>query len=209
MQATFVILEPRVTPSEYTLELPVTIGRGREADLKFANGLISRRHCELVEYDGSIMVRDLGSRNGTFVSGNRVESAPLAPGELLTVGGITLRAVYGTPEDVALAPDRSAEAALSETLPMDDTMTVQAKSFADVADEEWPEEESSLEFEEEEEEMGADAIGAESEVQELKADEMEWLDEPEPQPQRTPDKSKPKKPSAADDDFDSFLEGLR
>jgi pSer/pThr/pTyr-binding forkhead associated (FHA) protein len=207
MQATFVILEPKVTPSEYTLDLPITIGRGREADLKFSNGLISRRHCELVEYDGSIMVRDLGSRNGTFVSGNRVESAPLAAGELLTVGGVTLRAVYGTPEDVALAPDRSAEAALLETIPMDDTMTVQAKSFADAEEEEWPDEESSLEFEEEEEEMGAEELGAESDVQELKAEEMEWLDEPEPQ--STADKSKPKKSSQADDDFDSFLEGLR
>src|SRR5690349_7961122 len=166
MQATFVILEPKVTPSEYTLELPITIGRGREADLKFSNGLISRLHCELVEDDGSILVRDLGSRNGTFVSGNRVESAPLAPGELLTVGGVTLRALYGSAEDVALAPDRSAEAALAETIPMDDTMMVQGKSFTDT--EAWPEEESSLEFEEDEEEIGAEEFGAEeSEVQEL------------------------------------------
>lgn len=195
MQATFVVIEPKLTPSEYTVELPVTIGRGRESNLKFSHGLLSRQHCELIEEDGEIIVRDLGSRNGTFVGGNRVESAPLAPGELLTVGGITLQAFYGRPEDVELARGKSAEAALAETIPMDDTLTIQAKSFADT--DEWPEEESSLEMEEEAE------IGAE----ELKADEMEWLDESEPQ--STADKSKSKKPSAADDDFDSFLEGLR
>ncbi|MCC7083958.1 MAG: FHA domain-containing protein [Pirellulales bacterium] len=190
MQATFVVIEPQLTPHEYTLDLPVTIGRGREANLKFSHGLISRRHCELVEDDGGIRVRDLGSRNGTFVGGNRVESASLAPGELLTVGGITLQAFYGVPEDVKLAPEKSAaEAALAETLPMDDTVTVQAKLFAEVAgQEEWPVEQSSLE---------------------MKGEEIEWLDESQPQAQSTAEKSSPQKPSEADDDFNKFLEGLR
>jgi pSer/pThr/pTyr-binding forkhead associated (FHA) protein len=192
MQATFVVIEPKLTPSEYTVELPATIGRGRESDLKFSHGLLSRKHCELVEDDGGILVRDLGSRNGTFIGGRRVESSPLAPGELLTVGGITLRAIYGDATDVMLAPEQAdqAEAALAETIPMDDTITIQAKPLAE--SEEWPEEESAMELE----------------AEELQADEIDWLDEPEAPATSTPESSTPKKP-ADDDDFDRFLEGLR
>ncbi len=50
-----------------------------------------------------MMVRDLGSRNGTFIRGQRVETAPVPAGELLTVGGITFRAIYG--EEALLAPE--------------------------------------------------------------------------------------------------------
>ncbi len=204
MQATFVVIEPKLIPSEYTVDLPATIGRGREANLKFPHGLLSRKHCELVEDDGGILVRDLGSRNGTFIGGRRVESAPLAPGELLTVGGITLRAIYGEPDDVMLAPEKSAaEAAMSETIPIDDTQTVKAKSFSDSLDdaEEWPEEESSLEFEADESEV------SQLEMEELEIEELEWLDEPESSSDK--ESSPPKKSSETDDDFDRFLEGLR
>lgn len=43
-----------------------------------------------------LMVRDLGSRNGTFVGDQRIadEPMPIKPGDVLTVGGVTLRAEY-------------------------------------------------------------------------------------------------------------------
>ena len=91
MQAKLVVVEPQLEPSEYKINLPLTIGRGREATLKLPHALVSREHCELFEDHGRIMVRDLGSLNGTFVSGQRVETAPLLPGDLLTVGSVTLR----------------------------------------------------------------------------------------------------------------------
>jgi pSer/pThr/pTyr-binding forkhead associated (FHA) protein len=197
MQATFVVIEPKLTPSQFTVELPATVGRGREADLKFSNGLLSRRHCELVEGEGGIVVRDLGSRNGTFIGGNRVERAPLAPGELLTVGGITMRAVYGEEDDVALAPaamGQSGASMLDETTSLDDTQTVRTDTAEEL--DEWPEEESSLEFE-----------PAEPATEELKTEELQWLDEPETT--ESPDAAPPKKAAEADDDFDQFLEGLR
>jgi predicted component of type VI protein secretion system len=195
MQATFVVIEPKLTPSQYTVELPATVGRGREADLKFSNGLLSRRHCELVEDEGGIVVRDLGSRNGTFIGGNRVERAPLAPGDLLTVGGITMRAVYGEEDDVALVPaaaGQSGASMLDETTSLDDTQTVKSGPAEEM--DQWPDEESSLEFE------PAEPVG-----EELKSEELEWLDEPAAE---SPDAAPPKK-SADDDDFDQFLEGLR
>jgi pSer/pThr/pTyr-binding forkhead associated (FHA) protein len=94
MQAKLVVVEPAGEPGEYEIELPLTIGRGQEASLQLRHALVSRQHCELFEDRGRIMVRDLGSLNGTFVSGERVDTAPLLPGQLLTIGTVTLRAVY-------------------------------------------------------------------------------------------------------------------
>jgi ABC transport system ATP-binding/permease protein len=95
MQAKLVVVEPHAQPDEYVVTLPTTIGRGREATLKLTHALISRQHCQLFADQGRIMVRDLGSLNGTFVGGHRVETAPLSSGELLTIGTVTLRVVYG------------------------------------------------------------------------------------------------------------------
>jgi predicted component of type VI protein secretion system len=95
MQAKLVVLQPDTQPNEYNITLPVTIGRGSEAELKLVHALVSRQHCELFLEQGHMMVRDLGSLNGTFVGGQRIETAPLMPGELLTVGSVTLRVMYG------------------------------------------------------------------------------------------------------------------
>ena len=64
--------------------------------------LISRHHCQLDIDPPSVRLRDLGSTNGTYVNGRKVESSLAEPsekvgcivngGDLLTVGGTTLRA---------------------------------------------------------------------------------------------------------------------
>jgi predicted component of type VI protein secretion system len=85
------------------LRLPTVLGRGREASLTVPHPLISRRHCELFEQDGLLMLRDLGSLNGTMVGGRRVALAPLPPGAEFTVGPLTFQAHYeyeGDPEAI-------------------------------------------------------------------------------------------------------------
>ncbi len=83
-----------VKTTELTLRLPSTIGRGRGTAIILPHPLVSRQHCELFESDGQLMVRDLGSLNGTFVNNQRITESLIAPGELLTVGTVTFRAVY-------------------------------------------------------------------------------------------------------------------
>ena len=51
--------------------------------------MVSRQHCELTEEDGVLMVRDLGSTNGTLLQGRRIDAAPLLPGTQFTVGPLT------------------------------------------------------------------------------------------------------------------------
>jgi len=63
----------------------VSIGRGR-GDLALDDLTVSSAHCE-IEYDGtSVTVRDVGSRNGTFVGGQRVSVTEIEPGTVFRVG---------------------------------------------------------------------------------------------------------------------------
>lgn len=48
------------------IHLPCTIGRSRLCNISIVHPLISRQHCEIFEDHGLVMVRDLGSMNGTF-----------------------------------------------------------------------------------------------------------------------------------------------
>jgi pSer/pThr/pTyr-binding forkhead associated (FHA) protein len=86
-----VVVEPR---------LPSVIGRSMESDVKVPDGQVSRRHCELYEYEGKVAVRDLGSVNGTQVNGHRIQQDTLlAHGDTLSVGKVTFRIEYeGMPE---------------------------------------------------------------------------------------------------------------
>jgi hypothetical protein len=64
-----------------------TIGRANDADLCLEDKLISRRHCEIELRDGAVEVRDLGSRNGTCLNGERIQgSAAARPGDQIKVG---------------------------------------------------------------------------------------------------------------------------
>jgi len=81
---------------EIELKLPATIGRSPDNEITLAQPLVSRRHCELFATHDQLFVRDLGSMNGTYVGSEKIEGDhPLNPGELLTVGTVTFRALYG------------------------------------------------------------------------------------------------------------------
>ena len=107
MNVKLVVVGGDVKTSEVELQLPGTIGRGRGASIVLPHPLISRHHCELFESDGRVMVRDMGSLNGTFINNERVTEAALPPGELLTVGTVTFRAVYEMDEAVASESSKS------------------------------------------------------------------------------------------------------
>lgn len=81
---------------EYRLDLPVTLGRAKEASIPLPHPLVSRQHCEIIERDDALFVRDLGSTNGTFVGRDRVKESFLHHGQLLTIGTVTFRASYAT-----------------------------------------------------------------------------------------------------------------
>lgn len=109
LNVTLVVVGGDVKTPEVKLRLPSTVGRGRDCSIMLRHPLVSRQHCELFEVSGALMVRDLGSLNGTFVNNQRIEGdAPLHPGQLLTVGTVTFRAMYEAGSGDSAPPDAPA-----------------------------------------------------------------------------------------------------
>jgi transcriptional regulator with PAS, ATPase and Fis domain len=72
------------------------VGTHESADLVLHDRTVSRFHCEISLTEGRATLRDLGSRNGTFVDGVSVVQAHLRSGSTLTVGRTQLRFDLGT-----------------------------------------------------------------------------------------------------------------
>jgi DNA-binding NtrC family response regulator len=65
----------------------LVLGRGEECSLRLDDGRMSRRHAEVARHAGRWIVRDLGSRNGTFVDGRPIAGhATPDDGAVLTLG---------------------------------------------------------------------------------------------------------------------------
>jgi pSer/pThr/pTyr-binding forkhead associated (FHA) protein len=70
------------------------IGRGDECQLRANSDMISRRHCELKVEDSYAAVRDLGSKNGTYVNDQLISGeVQLKPGDKLKVGPLQFEIV--------------------------------------------------------------------------------------------------------------------
>src|SRR6266498_3935054 len=73
------------------------IGRQEDCDLRLDHKSVSKMHCVLVKTDGVVLVRDLGSTNGTRVNGTRVRRAALLPNDKLSVANFHFRVLFGAP----------------------------------------------------------------------------------------------------------------
>lgn len=62
------------------------IGRGSDADITVADSGVSRRHLELRKTPDGVIASDLGSTNGLYVEGHRVDAATLVDGNQLVIG---------------------------------------------------------------------------------------------------------------------------
>lgn len=77
-------------------ESNIIIGRDEQCQVRIASHEVSRQHCVLRATDEGILVRDMGSRNGTFVNDVRIEGETvLHPGDTLRVGSMTLELPAG------------------------------------------------------------------------------------------------------------------
>ncbi|MEF3113360.1 FtsK/SpoIIIE domain-containing protein [Streptomyces chrestomyceticus] len=98
----------------------IRVGRSAEADVPLDDPDVSRLHCAVtVEPDGSVLVADLRSTNGTAVAGTEVgeHPVPLPPGALLRIGESVLRLQAAPAEpDAALvcAPDGEGQLRVSQ-----------------------------------------------------------------------------------------------
>ncbi|HET9753048.1 MAG TPA: DUF4388 domain-containing protein [Myxococcales bacterium] len=71
----------------------VVIGRSSELDLVLIEDMVSRKHARLTLQPGQITISDLGSTNGTFVNGEKVQRARLKEGDRILIGTSILKLV--------------------------------------------------------------------------------------------------------------------
>jgi pSer/pThr/pTyr-binding forkhead associated (FHA) protein len=80
------------------------VGRQEECDLRLDHKSVSKLHCMIVKTDGLLLVRDLGSTNGTRVNGQRIRRAALLPNDQLTIAGFPFLVQFGGGEEMAVSP---------------------------------------------------------------------------------------------------------
>ncbi|NLF29597.1 MAG: FHA domain-containing protein [Planctomycetes bacterium] len=117
MQVTLVYFKPDGGRKDIAFDKPsIVIGRRPDCDVRVPQLGVSRRHCELVVRGESLVVRDLGSSNGTYVNGARISGEDvLAPGTRLQVGPVLLTVqIDGRPADVAAPPPAAAAKAAAK-----------------------------------------------------------------------------------------------
>jgi adenylate cyclase len=81
--------------NEYKFELRpgamMVVGRAVNSDCAVVDATVSRRHAEMTVVHDGVQVKDVGSSNGTYVNGVKVESYFVVPGDTLTFGKIAFR----------------------------------------------------------------------------------------------------------------------
>lgn len=69
---------------------PITIGRSPDADIITLDERASRMHCGIRIWDGEYYIKDLKSKNGTYLNNQRVEMAKIKPGDKIRLGNTVL-----------------------------------------------------------------------------------------------------------------------
>lgn len=107
------------TTQRVALENESTIvGRSSGADLRLDVDGVSRKHARISRVGQALSLVDLGSKNGTFLNGERVDVAALHHGDQIQLGPVTLRFVLAEPDGAPTDPaaDTTTNAMLVERL---------------------------------------------------------------------------------------------
>ena len=87
----------------YTVTKPRTVlGRGTETDVQLQDSEVSRKHAMLEIRGDEATVIDLGSTNGTYVDGVRVQKAPIFSNQEFSLGTTTLMFIVTDMHDASL-----------------------------------------------------------------------------------------------------------
>jgi diguanylate cyclase (GGDEF)-like protein len=90
-RAYLIVLAGNSVGEMYKLHTERTVlGRGNAADIHIVDDGISRRHAEIVNQGTHMIVRDLGSTNGTFLNGTKISEQVLRDGDKIQVGSTTI-----------------------------------------------------------------------------------------------------------------------
>src|ERR1700730_3881416 len=92
------------------------VGRKEDCDLRLDHKSVSKLHCVIVKTDGLLLLRDLGSTNGTRVNGLRIRRAALLPNDQLSIAGFQFCVPFGP----APSPAEGADNGMTQRLEPED-----------------------------------------------------------------------------------------
>ena len=97
-----VLLSEGYTGRTYELKAETTtVGRVSDNAFEIPEASVSSHHAELVLRGQDVLVRDLGSTNGSFINGERITEALLKSGQILRLGTIDMRLETAAPAAAA------------------------------------------------------------------------------------------------------------
>lgn len=108
--ARLIVLEGSHPGRQYALSRTATIGRGRTVDVPVEDGLVSREHAIVSQDEMGFLVRDLGSRNGTYVNNQRIDVERIKFGDRVAVGQTVLLLAHVDPMHERLLERQKIEA---------------------------------------------------------------------------------------------------
>jgi len=101
--AKLIVNVPRAPAAEIEVKPGANrFGRSLDTDVQISHPSVSSVHCEIVDTGGALVVKDLGSTNGTFLDGQPVQEAPLKPGQSLRLGEVEISFAPAFPAKPAL-----------------------------------------------------------------------------------------------------------
>jgi len=110
-----------IAVESFDLKLGVNrLGRTQDNDLPIDRATVSTLHCELIWMNDSVVVRDRESTNGTFIDGQRIQTATLEPGQTLRVGDVEM--FLDTAKASISVPDLTPESSRVDVAPPPGTL---------------------------------------------------------------------------------------
>src|SRR5437588_557567 len=92
------------------------VGRKEDCDLRLEHKSVSKMHCVIVKTDGLLLLRDLGSTNGTRVNGQRVRRAALLPNDQLSIANYKFRVYLGPDAPIPPGAEQHTQAIDNDSL---------------------------------------------------------------------------------------------
>ncbi|MGB3050267.1 MAG: ATP-binding protein, partial [Polyangiales bacterium] len=110
-EARIVVLAGKLAGDKYAIGKELTLGRGENADVQVDDTLVSRVHVRIFQHEnGSYLIEDLASRNGTQVNGTAVNRRVLTYGDRIQIGSSLLLFAHHDPMEEQVAQRRKLEA---------------------------------------------------------------------------------------------------
>jgi pSer/pThr/pTyr-binding forkhead associated (FHA) protein len=119
MEVRLLVTNEKANAKQVRLGPETVVGRSSECNLRIPSGKVSRQHCIIRIEESRVLVRDLGSANGTEIDGVTIPpeiDVPVAPGSTMVVGPIKFVFEF-TPEPPKFADEEEDLQSTTQDIP--------------------------------------------------------------------------------------------